>query len=210
MKVPREVTVESRAPSLSRKPCNWVGLISFRFLIARLLYNDGLVTVFAFGGIYAAGTFGMTLDQVILFGIVLNVAAACGAWIIGFVDDRLGAKATIMVSLVALTFFTALAALAPSVTWLWVAGVGVGIFIGPNQSASRSFMSRIVPPAHASEFFGFYAFSGKLTAFIGPFVLGGVTALAQSQRAGVATIIVVFVLGAWVLAGWKAQTAAPE
>ncbi len=182
----------------------------FRFLIARLLYNDGLVTVFAFGGIYAAGTFGMTLDQVILFGIVLNVAAGFGAWIFGFVDDRLGAKATIMVSLVALTFFTALAALAPSVTWLWVAGVGVGIFIGPNQSASRSFMSRIVPPAHASEFFGFYAFSGKLTAFIGPFVLGGVTALAQSQRAGVATIIVFFVLGAWVLAGWKEQTAAPE
>ena len=177
-----------------------------RFLIARLIYNDGLVTVFAFGGIYAAGTFGLTLDEVILFGIVLNVAAGIGAWVFGFVDDRLGAKTTIMVSLAALTGFTAMAALAPSVFWLWVAGVGIGIFVGPNQSASRSLMSRLTPPAQAGEFFGFFAFSGKVTAFIGPFLLGGVTALAQSQRAGVATIIGFFAIGAYVLAGLKERT----
>lgn len=172
-----------------------------RFLVARLLYNDGLVTVFAFGGIYAAGTFGMTLEQVIMFGIVLNVAAGAGAWVFGFVDEVIGAKATIMISLFALTAFTILAALAPTVVWLWVAGIGIGIFVGPNQSASRSLMSSLAPAGQVSEFFGFYAFSGKVTAFLGPFLLGVLTTLTGSQRVGVGAIVFFFVVGALVLAG---------
>ena len=71
-----------------------------KFLVARLIFNDGLVTIFAFGGIYAAGTFGMALGQVIVFGIALNVASGLGALVFGFVDDRIGGKRTIMVTLV--------------------------------------------------------------------------------------------------------------
>ena len=61
-----------------------------RFLVARLIYNDGLVTVFAFGGIYAAGTFGFSFEQVLLFGIVINVAAGLGAAAMGMLDDKIG------------------------------------------------------------------------------------------------------------------------
>ena len=170
-----------------------------KLLAARLVYNDGLVTIFAFGGIYAAGTFGLTLSEVIVFGIAINVAAGLGAALFGLVDDRLGGKTTILITLAALIPATALAALAPSVTWLWVSAIAIGIFVGPNQAASRSLLARFVPEARTTEFFGFFAFSGKITAFAGPLLLGAVTELFDSQRAGVATVLIFFVVGAALL-----------
>ena len=171
-----------------------------RFLIARLIYNDGLVTVFAFGGIYAAGTFGFTITEVIIFGIVLNVVAGLGAWIFGFVDDRIGGKTTIAISLVFLVVATVVGAVAPNRAWFWVAGCGIGFFLGPNQSASRSLMARFVPKQHESEFFGFFAFSGKATAFLGPLLLG-LLADAYNQRVGVASVVLFFIVGGVLL--WR-------
>jgi UMF1 family MFS transporter len=169
------------------------------FLLARLIFNDGLITVFAFGGIYAAGTFGMTLAEVIQFGIVINVAAGAGAFLFGFVDDRIGGKRTVLVSCAALGAATLLAVWAPNRAWFWVAGILIGIFAGPNQSASRSLMARFAPRGHENEFFGFFAFSGRLTAFAGPLLLGLATQLFHSQRAGVATVLLFFVLGGGLL-----------
>ena len=171
-----------------------------RFLIARLIYNDGLVTVYTFGGIYAAGTFGFSISEAIIFGIVLNLVAGLGAWIFGFVDDKVGGKVTIGLSLVFLGAATLLAALAPSRAWLWVAGVGIGFFLGPNQSASRSLMGRFVPKEHESEFFGFFAFSGKVSAFMGP-LLFGMLADAYSQRVGVVSVLLFFAVGGVLL--WR-------
>ena len=74
-----------------------------RLLVARLVYNDGLVTVFAFGGIYAAGTFDMSFQDVLIFAIALNIAAGLGAALFGLVDDKIGAKKTIAISLIALS-----------------------------------------------------------------------------------------------------------
>jgi UMF1 family MFS transporter len=173
----------------------------FRFLLARLLYNDGLVTVFAFafGGIYAAGTFGFTIEEILIFGIVLNLTAGIGAFVCGFLDDALGGKRTIQLSLIGLILATLLAMLAPSRTWFWVAGIVIGICSGPNQSASRSLMGRFVPANKQNEFFGFFAFSGKATAFVGPFLLGRLTEAFDSQRIGVSIILVLFAAGALVL-----------
>jgi UMF1 family MFS transporter len=171
-----------------------------KFLIARLVYNDGLVTVWAFGGIYAAGTFGMSLSEVMIFGIVLNVVAGAGALLFGFVDDRIGGKKTVLLTLVALAAAIGLAVWAPSKSWLWVAGVLIGIFGGPNQAASRSLMGRFVPARHQSEFFGFYEFSGKITSFFGPILLGSASVALGTQRAGVATLILFFVQRAVLLA----------
>lgn len=166
-----------------------------RFLLAKLIYNDGLVTVFAFGGIYAAGTFGLSFQEITIFGIVLNVAAGLGAFAFGFLDDVLGGKPTILISLVGLIGFTLLALLTPSVFWFWVAGIGIGLLVGPNQSASRSLMGRLVPPDKTSEFYGFYAFSGKATAFMGPFLFGTLTLMFDSQRAGMASLLLFFGVG---------------
>jgi UMF1 family MFS transporter len=168
------------------------------FLVARLIYNDGLVTIFAFGAIYAAGTFGMTFGEVMIFGIVLNVAAGAGALLFGIVDDKVGGKITVLVSLVALSTATVIAVVAPTRAWFWVAGICIGLFVGPNQSASRSLMGRFVPERHQAEFFGFFAFSGKATAFMGPLLLGELSG-AFGQRAGMGSVLLFFLLGGAVL-----------
>jgi len=171
-----------------------------KFLLARLIYNDGLVTIFAFGGIYAAGTFGMEFDEILVFGIALNIAAGLGAFAFGAVDDKIGGKATVLVSVVALTIGTAVAVWAPTRTWLWVAGITIGIFAGPNQAASRSLMARFTPTTRQGEFFGLFAFSGKLTSFLGPLFLGIATQAFASQRVGVAALLVFFIVGGSLLA----------
>ena len=170
------------------------------FLLARLFYNDGLVTIFAFGGIYAVGTFGFTFQELLTFGIVINVGAGLGALAFGFVDDRLGGKVTVGLSVAALAGATLVGALAPTPAWFWASAILVGVFAGPNQSASRSLMARFVPARHESEFFGFFAFSGKVTSFLGPALLG-VLSEAYSQRVGVASLLVFFAVGGLLL--WR-------
>ncbi len=170
-----------------------------KFLFARLFYNDAVTTIFAFGGIYAAGTFGMTFAEILVFGIVINVAAGLGALLFGFVDDRIGGKRTVLVSVAGLTAATALAAVSPNRAGLWVAALLIGVFAGPNQAASRSLMGRFAPPGRESEFYGFFAVSGKLASFAGPLLLGVVTQAAHSQRAGVATIVAFFLAGGLLL-----------
>ena len=169
-----------------------------KFLVARLFFNDGLVTVFSFGGIYAQAVFGMNISEVIFLGLVLNITSGIGAFFFGFVDDRLGGKTTIQITIVGLIVATAMAVWAPTRFWFWVAGCLVGIFVGPNQSASRSLMGRFVPAKHESEFFGFFAFSGKATAFAGPLLLGALTK-AYSHRVGLASVILFFVVGGLLL-----------
>jgi UMF1 family MFS transporter len=170
-----------------------------RLLAARLFYNDGILTIFSFGGIYAAGTFGFTFSEILTFGIVLNITAGLGAFALGFLDDVIGGKKTILISNLAFIVATLVAVLAPSKAWFWVAGIMVGTFSGPNQAASRSLMGRFVPANKENEFFGFYAFSGKATAFMGPLFLGILTEVFQNQRAGVAVVLVFFVIGSLIL-----------
>jgi len=172
---------------------------AFWLLAARFFYNDGVVTIFAFGGIYAAGTFGFDTQGIIVFGIVLNVAAAVGAALFGYVDDWIGAKPTILFTLVGISAAIVLAAVAPNETWFWTAGIVIGLLVGPNQSSSRSLMGRFTPASRENEFFGFYAFSGKLTSFFGPLLLGWFTSLFDSQRVGISTVLVFFVVGGLLL-----------
>ena len=172
----------------------------FWLLVARAFYNDGLVTVFAFGAIYATGTFGFEQTDVIVFGIVLNVCAGLGAFAFGFLEDRIGSRTTVMISLVCLVACSSAAIFVQSQSAFWVCAIFLGIFIGPNQSASRVFLSRIAPEEKASEFFGFFAMSGKVTAFIGPFLCGQLTAQFGTQRAGMAVVPALMVLGLAIFA----------
>jgi MFS transporter, UMF1 family len=166
-----------------------------RFLLAKMIYIDGLNTLFAFGGIYAAGSFGMSLEQVLIFGIALNVTAGLGAAGFAWVDDWIGAKPTILIALAATTLLGVAILLVDNVVWFWVLALGIGIFLGPTQAASRSMMARLAPPKLSTEFFGLYALAGKATAFFGPWALAAATTAFDSQRAGMATIPPFLVLG---------------
>ena len=166
-----------------------------RFLIARLIYNDGLITIFAFGAVYAAGTFDFTFNEIMIFGIILNVAAGLGALTMGHLDDILGGKRTIQISLIGLMFATTLAVFTESKSLFWLSGIIIGLFAGPNQSASRSFMGRLTPKGKINEFYGFFAFSGKFTSFLGPLILGLLTKYFSSQRMGVSVVFFFFFIG---------------
>ncbi|MFN7190575.1 MAG: MFS transporter, partial [Rhodospirillales bacterium] len=171
------------------------------FLLANMIYTDGLTTLFAFGAIYAAGTFGMKLEEVIVFGIALNLSAGIGAFAFAWLDDRLGSRKTIMIGLVCLTAIGAALLVVESKTAFWVLGVAIGPFFGPVQAASRSLAARLAPEAQRGQVFGLFALSGRITAFMGPAILGTVTLAFESQRVGMATILPFFVLGLFVL--WR-------
>lgn len=172
---------------------------TLKFLLARLIYNDGLITIFAFGGIYAAGTFHFSFEEIMVFGIVLNLAAGFGALFFGIADDLLGSRTTILLSLLGLIVAALIAVLTTNKALFWTAGIIVGLFSGPNQSASRSLMAKFTPKSKESEFFGFFAFSGKFTAFLGPLALSVITDAFNSQRAGMTVVILFFICGALLL-----------
>jgi UMF1 family MFS transporter len=171
-----------------------------RFLVARLFYTDGLNTLFAFGAIYAAGTFGMGFEQILLFGIAMNVAAGLGAAGFALVEDRVGSRRMVLAALVAMVALGILLLLTGSETWFWILALSLGLFFGPAQAASRSFMARLAPPGEASAWFGLFALSGRVTGFLGPAVLAAVTALTASQRIGMATVLAFLAIGALILA----------
>ena len=172
--------------------------IIVRFLIARLFYNDGLITIFALGGIYAIGTLNFTMQEVLILGIVLNVFAALGSFVFGLIEDRIGVRKVINLSLVVLVISTFLAFISPWTIYpkifFWTSGVLLGTMVGPNQSCSRSYMAQIIPEDKKNEFFGFYAFTGKATSFLGPLMFGFLTKI-YSQQIGLLSVLVFFIIG---------------
>lgn len=171
-----------------------------KLLIARMIYNDGLVTVFSFASIFAGAVFGMGTSDLIKMGLVLNVVSGIGSWALGPVNDRIGGKKTITITLLALIVATVLGAAAKTVGVFWVAAIILGLMIGPNQAASRGLLGVFVPAKKHAEFFGFFAFSGRLASVLGPFAYGTVLQLTHSQRWAMASIGVFFVAGLALLA----------
>jgi UMF1 family MFS transporter len=187
------------------------------FLLANMIYTDGLVSLFAFGGIYAAGTFGWHTIQIGSFGIILAIAGTLGAWLGGKLDDRLGPKQVIMGSMLVLLFAVTAILLVDkdSIFFVKVAppepgrplfsgaaeraylvlGCLIGAAGGPLQAASRTLLIRLAPKDRIAQYFGLFALTGKVTSFIGPLLIGAITAVTASQKAGMATLVLFFVAG---------------
>jgi UMF1 family MFS transporter len=191
------------------------------FLIAHMLYADGLGAVFAFGGIYAASVFGWGAAELGLFGIILTLAGAIGAALGGVLDDRFGSRGVIAATLLLFllsavgvlsvdrdhAFFVLqveprLSGSAPFASigeQVYLASaILIGLASGPIQASSRTLMARLSPSDKATEFFGFFSFSGKITAFAAPLAIGAVTAASGSQRIGI-SMSLVFLLGGLLL-----------
>lgn len=171
----------------------------FLFLAARMFFIDGLISLFAFGGIYAAAQFNMQGREIIIFGIVLNIAAGIGAITFSFLDDIYGGKAMILTALVGLIISGSFSLLAWNKTYFWLAAACVGFFVGPAQASSRSFLARVAPKHLLNQMFGFFALSGRITAFLGPFLVGFLTYLSGSLRIGMSMIIVLLCVGFFLM-----------
>ena len=167
----------------------------FKFLLARMFYIDGINTIFAFGGIYAAGTFGMPFNEVIMFGIGTNIAAGVGALIFSFIEDRVGSKKIIVISLVILIFCGLGILIINDKGTFLILGISLSLFFGPVQSASRVYFAKLVPDEKKVEFFGFYSLSGKITSFLGPWMFALLTSIFLSQRAGMSSVIIFLFIG---------------
>jgi UMF1 family MFS transporter len=170
-----------------------------KLLAARMIYNDGLATIFATASIYLGAVFGMEMRQVLTMAIGLNAFAGIGAFAFGFVDDKIGGKKTILISLVLLIVGTIIGTQVTTVGGFWFAAALLGLMIGPNQAASRSLLSKLVPDEKQAEFFGLYSFSGKVSSLLGPLVYGTVVARTGDHKLAMTSIISFFVVGGIIL-----------
>ncbi|WP_027060440.1 MFS transporter [Mesorhizobium loti] len=194
----------------------------FRFLVARMIYQDGVNALLALGGTFAAGMFHWSITEIGMFGIILNVVAIFGCWIAARLDTALGSKAVVMISLVLLSIATiGVVSTGPGFTLLGLIqlstadsgglfgtaaekayimyGLLIGVAFGPVQASSRSYMARSVTAAESGRYFGIYALAGRATSFLAPFLVATITALSGSARLGMAVIILFLAIGMAIL-----------
>lgn len=188
-----------------------------RFLIARMIYQDGVNALLALGGGFAAAMFNWSVTEIGMFGIILNVVAIGGCLAAARFDAKLGSKPVVVTSLVLLllatigivstgrdftlfgllTFTTeghGMFGTAAERAYL-VYGVLIGAAFGPVQASSRSWFARSVAPHEAGRYFGIYALAGRATSFVAPFMVGSVTAVSGSPRLGLSVLILFFIGG---------------
>jgi UMF1 family MFS transporter len=174
------------------------------FLVASAFFRDGLNAIFSFGAVIAALTFDFSPGEVIIFGAAANVVAGISTMLFGLLDDRVGPRKVILASLICLIV------LATTIFVLhdggkivfWTAGIGLTLFVGPAQSASRSYLARIIPTGHSGEVFGLYATTGRAVSFLAPacytIAIGIGASATGSDNAthwGILGIVFVLVLG---------------
>ena len=167
----------------------------FKYLLAFLIYIDGINTVIIFSGIFAVTVLGFTPKDLVIFFIVMQITAALGAYGFGFVTDWIGAKRTIVLTLLIWIGIIFWAFYIDSKAEFYRLGLIAGVAMGSNQSASRTLLGLFAPRKKVTEFYGFFALTGKLAAVIGPPVYGMITVMTGSQRWGLLSIGVFFIIG---------------
>jgi len=175
---------------------------SVHFLIASALYRDGLAAIFSFGAILAVSVYGLAQSTVLIFGIAANLVAALGALGMGAIEDRIGPKKVIMISLVGLISTSLILLFARGTTAFWIFGLILTLWVGPAQSSSRAFMARIAPVGREGEMFGLYATTGRAASFLAPALFALFSGLF-TDRVGIVGIALVLLAGAIAMAGVK-------
>ncbi len=194
----------------------------FRFLVARMIYQDGIGALLALGGGFAAGMFGWSIIELGIYGIILNITAIGGSIWGGRIDTRRGSKKVVIASIIALLIATlGIVSTGPGFTLFglmtfgtedagglfatgaekaYVAfGLLIGLVFGPVQASSRAYMARSVAPEESGRYFGIYALSGRATSFLAPLSVAIVTGWTGSARAGMAMILIFFAVGLYAL-----------
>lgn len=191
------------------------------FLLSSAIYRDGLAGVFSFGAVLASAAFGFSADEVIVFGVATNVVAGIATIAFGWLDDKLGARAVIIISLTSMVamglcvffFHAGVGPLSPKQVY-WIFGLVLCIFVGPIQSASRTYLARIAPAGEEAEIFGLYATTGRAVSALAPFMYStaitvgaGLLGIGVDEAAyfGILGITIVLVMGLVAFLPVKAQ-----
>jgi UMF1 family MFS transporter len=189
-----------------------------RFLIARMVYQDGVTAIIALGAGYAASMFQWSITEIGLFGMIINVMAIFSCFAASRIVKRFGSKTIVMISLVllliasagivstgpyyllfgllALDYAPAQGLFATSAEHAFlIYGITLGAAFGPVQASSRSWFARSIRPQDAGRYFGIYALAGRATSFIGPFLVATVTAITHSAAMGMSVLVLFFSAG---------------
>ncbi|MEM1375946.1 MAG: MFS transporter [Pseudomonadota bacterium] len=193
-----------------------------RFLIARMIYQDGVNAILALGGAFAAGLFGWSILEIGIFGIILNIVAIPACMVAAWLDGKFGSKNMVIMSIFCLMVATVgIVSTTPTSTLFGILEFGVsdaeglfttpaekayivyglliGLAFGPVQASSRAYMARSVHPEDAGRYFGIYALSGRVTSFAAPLLVAIVTDLTGSAAAGMSMIGLFLIVGLSIL-----------
>jgi len=166
-----------------------------KFLIASALFRDGLAGVFTFGAVIAVNVYDFEDDTVIIFGIVANVIAAAGAYFAGRLDDTFGPRRVIVFSLTSMIIAGLVLLFIKGSGGFWVFGLILCLFVGPAQSASRTYLTRLTPPGKEGQHFGLYAMTGRAASFLAPTLFALCVFIGGDDRWGIIGIMIVLGAG---------------
>ena len=170
-----------------------------KFLLARMLYADGLNAIIVMGGIFAVGVFNLEIKDLLVLSVLMNITAFIGAIIGGYANDKFSSKSVIIFSLLGLIFSSAIILFIKTKIFFLIFASINGLFIGPIQSASRVFITKSIDKNNQASGFGLFALSGKLTSFIGPLLVSTLTYISNSQRIGFSAAIILLLIGLLIL-----------
>jgi UMF1 family MFS transporter len=174
-----------------------------KFLVAYLIYNDGIETVIIMASIFGADVLGMETGEIILFFLMIQGIAFFGSLAFGYLADAIGNKRTVMISL-GIWSLIVIWAFQLGIFWdpkteYWILGVLAALVLGGSQAASRSLQGIFTPDANSAEFFGFFAISGKFASVFGPLIYGILIAITGSVQSGILSILLFFIVGMAIL-----------
>jgi UMF1 family MFS transporter len=213
---PRRRLVQ-RAPSRPRPPVNlfshgvrqvlttlgdlWRDYpMTLRYLVAYLIYNDGIQTVIVVAAAFATSELGVGAQTVLILVLMIQFVAFGGALLFGRIATRIGAKRAIMITLVIWSAVVIYAfAFLTNTVQLFVLGVPLALVLGGSQALSRSLFSQMIPAEHEAEYFGFYEISERGTSWIGTFAFALAVQITGSQRIAIVALIIFFVIGLLLL-----------
>ena len=170
-----------------------------KFLLARMLYADGLNAIIIMGGIFAVGVFNLEIKDLLVLSVLMNITAFIGAIIGGYANDKFSSRSVIIFSLLGLIFSSAIILFIKTKIFFLIFASINGFFIGPIQSASRVFITKSIDKNNQASGFGLFALSGKLTSFIGPLLVSTLTYISNSQRIGFSAAIILLLIGLLIL-----------
>jgi UMF1 family MFS transporter len=178
----------------SKYPC------TLRYLIAYLIYNDGIQTVIVISTLFASDELGIPLATLVQVVLMIQFVASGGAYLFNLLAGRIGAKNSILINLVIWVGLLIYAfGFLYTIVQFWVLGAIIALVLGGSQALSRSLFSHMIPENRESEYFSFYEISERGTSWIGPAVFGLAVQLTGTQRIAILSLIAFFAVGSILL-----------